>query len=607
MIEESQQIGVVPPHTISSGWRAENLRSSVTYPNTRSLQYTYDALDRIDTVADTGAPLPIVDYDYLGSTRVLVRAYPENGTRLTYLDDTGTTNIGYDGLRRPIQLRHLRPDNSLIVGFQYDYDRMNNKVTANKLHDPENNEHYSYDSAYRLIRFERPEPQAVLPLHNTFQLDGAGNWQQVDFETRQYSSINELITQDQTAIGGGLVSLAYDDNGNQTANGHFTYAYDALNRLRTVERSSDGQTIATYTYDAIGRRIEKAVTAGSSLDGTTRYYYDASRTIEERDAADTILNQFVAGAQLVVDKNLNGDATATGPGDQRFYYHDDNQGSIFALTDLAGTIVEAYQYHAYGAATIINPGTNGQVDFGGDDIVTAIGISQLQPYLFQGMRVDSEHGLYYTHARYYDPFQGRFLSRDPIGIWGDPFNLGNGYSFVGNNPINRIDPSGRRTFAVPHMIEASGDILTATNTFDTQIYVTYTAGQADVATNTTISSVDLFIFDEVTGNTSSDSNADATCGTCHVPMSSDGRGDSSDGSGDDPTPSPRKRKVRVDNFLGRSDNHFDDPSVILGYVIVVASGDTDHMNITSAVVNARSGPGDLAVFIFEPQVISAKV
>ena len=38
---------------------------------------------------------------------------------------------------------------------------------------------------------------------------------------------------------------------------------------------------------------------------------------------------------------------------------------------------------------------------------------------------------------------GRFISRDPIGIWRDLMNLGNGYTYVHNNPIVGLDPTGK--------------------------------------------------------------------------------------------------------------------------------------------------------------------
>ena len=86
---------------------------------------------------------------------MLERLYPQNGTLETYLNNAGTADIGYDGMQRPIEMRDLRSDNSLIVGFTYTYDRMGNKLTEGKLYDPANSETYTYDSAYRLLTFNR--------------------------------------------------------------------------------------------------------------------------------------------------------------------------------------------------------------------------------------------------------------------------------------------------------------------------------------------------------------------------------------------------------------------------------------------------------------------
>ena len=50
-------------------------------------------------------------------------------------------------------------------------------------------------------------------------------------------------------------------------------------------------------------------------------------------------------------------------------------------------------------------------------------------------------GLYFLRARYYDPAAARFLNRDPVGLDAGDANL---YRYAGNDPVNQIDPSGKR-------------------------------------------------------------------------------------------------------------------------------------------------------------------
>ena len=56
------------------------------------------------------------------------------------------------------------------------------------------------------------------------------------------------------------------------------------------------------------------------------------------------------------------------------------------------------------------------------------------PFLFTGREWDSELGLSYYRARYYRPSLGRFISRDPV--------FADRYRYVGNNPLNAVDPWG---------------------------------------------------------------------------------------------------------------------------------------------------------------------
>ncbi len=117
----------------------------------------------------------------------------------------------------------------------------------------------------------------------------------------------------------------------------------------------------------------------------------------------------------------SGNALAT------YHYLKDHQNSIIALTDSSGTVVETYEYDAYGNTKVF--------DTSGTELTTS---SFGNRYAFQGREIDWETGLYYFRARWYDPEIGRWLSKDPIGIRGG-LNL---YVAFGNNPVNFVDHFG---------------------------------------------------------------------------------------------------------------------------------------------------------------------
>jgi RHS repeat-associated protein len=323
---------------------------------------------------------------------------------------------------------------------------MNNKLTEGKLHDSANSEAYSYDSAYRLVKFVRPNAGAIAPLQSNWTLDGVGNWKQVDAETRKHSSINEITSR---TTGSTTTNIKSDDNGNEVDDGTFLYSYDFQNRLRTVTRNSDSALIAVYSYDADGRRIQKVVTNSGGLNGTTTFYLDGWQEIEEHDVSGAPTQQYVYGAYidepLVVDTNL-------GTTPKRFFYHQNTLHSVFALTDTTGKIVEGYQYDAYGRQTTFQaPGQVGVVNFTDLTTITAGGASKFgNPFMFTGRRLDPEltrtdpqtrqmTGLYYYRARYMDTVQGRFLQRDPLA----PItNETSDYPYVVDNPSNSLDPYG---------------------------------------------------------------------------------------------------------------------------------------------------------------------
>jgi len=304
-------------------------------------------------------------------------------------------------------------------------------------------EEYIYDSVYRLVNFKIGDlifGEILYPIKTrSWTLDPVGNWDQFMVNDESYQNTpNQMNEYDDPSTNGpssvpdddGIpddfkdpidtpgadgFNFAHDKNGNLVDDGVNTYVYDYENRLIHTIRKSDGSILGEYRYDALGRRIKKIA---SGL--TTEFLYDGWRVIG--DGVDKkIVAEYVYGDWI--DEVL-----CMQREDQTYYYHTNKLGSIVALTDASGDVVERYAYDAYGSTSIMDetgiPLSDSAVD---------------NPYMFTGRSLDPETGLYYYRARMYNPETGRFMSKDPLGMVNGP----NMYTYVNNNPLNFIDPEGK--------------------------------------------------------------------------------------------------------------------------------------------------------------------
>ncbi|MEK6282273.1 MAG: RHS repeat-associated core domain-containing protein [Acidobacteriota bacterium] len=100
------------------------------------------------------------------------------------------------------------------------------------------------------------------------------------------------------------------------------------------------------------------------------------------------------------------------------YFIQDHLGTTRALADAGGAVTSSISYDSYGGITSGSTPTR---------------------YTYTGREFDSDTGLMYYRARWYDAHQGRFLSEDPIEFEGGSLNF---YTYVDNDPINANDPLG---------------------------------------------------------------------------------------------------------------------------------------------------------------------
>ena len=276
-----------------------------------------------------------------------------------------------------------------------------------------------------------------------------------------YDSKNQLIRHD-SATKKRTTEYVYDAAGNITAKKTYAYTLGDLTGLTPTETITYGYSEGSWhdlltsyngqaiTYDAIGnpinyrgwtmswqgRQLESAAKDGNSLSFT--YDSEGVRTSKTVGNVKTsyllngtqILAQTTNGKTLCFFYDQQGNRVAMADGSNHIYYYLYNlQGDVIAIADSAtGKLVATYTYDAWGKCTVQN--------------ATGFTAGTENPFRYRGYYYDSETGLYYLQSRYYDAETGRFINADNVltdtkGLTG--FNL---FSYCGNDPVNRSDPSG---------------------------------------------------------------------------------------------------------------------------------------------------------------------
>jgi RHS repeat-associated protein len=162
----------------------------------------------------------------------------------------------------------------------------------------------------------------------------------------------------------------------------------------------------------------------------TRFFYDGDGLVYETSETGSPRHFYVHGNgadQPLVWWDFTGNNV-------RRFLHADQQGSIVAVSrGDTGAAVAINSYDAWGV-----PGANNAaLRFG-----------------YTGQAWIPELGLWYYKARFYSSALGRFLQVDPVG-YKDQVNL---YAYVGNDPLDRTDPSGEldaTSAAAQALIEAA--------------------------------------------------------------------------------------------------------------------------------------------------------
>jgi len=215
---------------------------------------------------------------------------------------------------------------------------------------------------------------------------------------------------------------SYDQNGNVTAADSKTFTYDSENHLLSM---TNGATSATMVYDGDGNRVAKTV------GGVTTYYLvDDLNPTGYAQVIDELTGGAVSRIYTYGLQRINENQPISGSWTPSFYGYDGG-GNVRQLTNIAGTVTDSYEYDAYGNSFTVSGTTPNEM-------------------MYRGEQYDSDLGLYYLRARYYNPLTGRFMSRDsnepgPFDSDGNPVDPRglHKYLYANGDPINGIDPTGR--------------------------------------------------------------------------------------------------------------------------------------------------------------------
>ena len=416
--------------------KVSNLKTSYDATSNTTNTYDYDAIYQL-TDKTTGNSRFHYNYDVYGD--ITQREDWINGSQIATLDYTYNKNH---------QLRHLKQTGTGVItqDLDFSYDRLSQltKIDRTSANDPKHlitdyqytaigllsdinnyvnttaniisNYHYEYDAGNRLILTTGTDGNSAVDYGRDNQLKTIDNATRAS-ETYDFNALGirsgwSRVTGDsRRVLNDGKYEYRYDDEGNLTQKKELltgnltTYEWDYRNRLSKV---TSGSQIVEYGYDAEDKRVSK------KLNGVTteKYVYDGADIALVLNAAGTLVERYLYGdgTDNVLSRERSG-AVVWSLGDR--------QGSVVDLVNQDGTVLNHFVYDGFGTRT----GTTA-VDF---------------RHGYTGRELDSETGLYYYRARYYDSKVGRFISEDPIGFSAGDTNL---YRYVGNNSPNYTDPTG---------------------------------------------------------------------------------------------------------------------------------------------------------------------
>jgi RHS repeat-associated protein len=349
--------------------------------------------------------------------------YGATGAAASASDPTGnTTTFGHDSLGRLAGISTTGDSNGCVAcsAYSYNYNSAGNAVgiTSTVSGDSDNGTvAYSYDQLSRLLSYSPSAPTR----HQTYAWNALPDRKSITVGT-----------------GGGAVTrnVSYDAASRPTSDP--AHSSDANGRVTKTPGASPNEVL-TLSYDPLGRLAKVSSSAGT----TTCYAYDPLDRLESATSgtsADCSATPTTTFSYVGLTNALALDQTASS-----IRRH---------VTDLDGT--ELYVYVSDTNPIYLGRNAHGDVTWSYDASGAPAGHATYDPFgntlgsatvpdgtRWQGSWCDTNTGLYYVVARWYDPASGRFLSQDPMEQAKTSPQDRDLYQYGAGDPVNRMDPDGR--------------------------------------------------------------------------------------------------------------------------------------------------------------------
>jgi RHS repeat-associated protein len=418
--------------TASYSYDGRDQLLSITYPSGRLVEYTRDAMGRIDQVKSTfgGVQQTIIsDVGYYAFGPVSALTYG-NGLLQNRMHDTA-----YDATL--FTLVH-EPTSGYYYSLEYQRDFQGNVDYYHDYLQPGKSRNYDYDGLDRLVL-----DSGHFNTGPTFSYDANGN------RLARSSSVygNQTITyqpgNNRLATLSGTGTVTYDGMGNLLNRGTLTFTYAPSGRLNSIVNSATSIT-GRQLYNGLGELARHRLTSphptqgGELLESVEHFLFAPNGQVLHLTAenaggtaTDVIWVDNLPVAQLVASYDAGGLPQGT---PALTYLHPDHLGSPRLGTNAARQVTWRWESEAFGQNT--------------PNVPMGSAIVRLR---FPG-QIDLNVGLLaYNYYRTYDPLLGRYLESDPIGVEGGL----NTYGYVDGNPATQVDPLGLAKDSITARIEAA--------------------------------------------------------------------------------------------------------------------------------------------------------